>query len=212
VLLDLSRQLIVGERVFPVWCGDILGDGRTALAYVTYSGGAHCCYSPSIVLLQPGGRHVLDAYLGNGGLSTPEQLDGSGPLELLGASDVFAYFGDLSFAASPFLPLVYVYDGTQYVGATRQFPDLIEAGLRLAEADLSAAVARPAQADTPPRFAYDEQKSIALRLVGLHVLLGDIDQALPEIKASVAPPVATWLDDSAAEAVAAMASHYNLAD
>jgi hypothetical protein len=207
---DLSRPLSGGERVIPLWCGDILGDGSQTLAFEVFSGGAHCCFSATLVQLEPGARHLLDADLGNGGLVQPRQLDSGGPLELPAASDVFAYFGDLSFAASPFLPLVFAYDGTHYVEATSQFPDLVMAELEQADADLLEAVEQPVAANEPPQFAYQEQESVALRLFGLHVLLRDADQGLPGIASRVSKPVAAWLEANAPAAMDALAQRYNL--
>jgi hypothetical protein len=211
VAFDLSRSLSPFERVIPLWCGDVLGDGGQELAYATYSGGAHCCSTARVVQLDPPGRQLLEEDLGNGGLiGGPQQLDGSGPLELPATSDVFAYFGDLSFAASPFLPLVFGYDGTRFVEATRQFPDYVAGQLEEAQAALDAAVARGPAPDAPPEVAYQEQESTALRLYGLHVLLGDADEVLPSIQAQVAPPVAAWLEANAAAARDALAARYDL--
>ena len=209
-LFQLDQSLGPGETVIPLWCGDLLGDGSQALAFETFSGGAHCCFSVRVVPLTPGASDLLDADLGNGGLGQPQQLDGDGPLELVGASDVFAYFDDLSFAASPFMPLFYVYDGQQYVEATRQFPDQIQARIDQANDGLAQAVARPLAQNVPERFRYQEQQSIALRLYGLHVLLGDADSALPDIESRVAPPVASWLEQNTPAAEAAIASVYDL--
>jgi len=210
LVLDLHQPLRAGEVLSPLWCGDVLDDGSQALAYQTFSGGAHCCFSASVVLLAPGSPHLLDANLVNGGLSLPRQLDGQGPLALQASSDVFAYFDDLSFAASPFMPLVYAFDGSHYVEATRQFPDLLQSDIDQATADLVAAVARPAPAQVPPQIVDQEQESIALRLYGLHVLLGDVDQALPALEAGVSPPVARWLHANAAAASDALAQVYTL--
>jgi hypothetical protein len=209
-VLDESRALDLGEALLPLCCGDLLGDGSQVLAYEAFSGGAHCCFSATVVSLNADGSHLLDTDLGNGGLVVPAQLDDSGPLELPASCDVFAYFGDPSFAASPFLPMVYAYDGTHYVEATRQFPERIRAAIEQAEADLAEAVARPIPADEPPQYAYQEQESVAVRLYGLHVLLGDADQALPVIQGRVARPAATWLAANAAGARKAMASRYTL--
>jgi hypothetical protein len=209
---DLTRRLAPGERIIPLWCGDLLGDGTQALGYAAYSGGAHCCFTSTIVNLDAGGQPILDADFGNGGLNMPQQLDGGGPLELPAQCDVLAYFDDLSYAASPSLPMVYAYDGTSYVEATRHFPDRLESEIDTAQADLADAVARPIPADAPPAVAYQEQESVALRLFGLHVLLGDADQALPAIQTNVAPPVAEWLAANAPAASDAIAARYNLAD
>jgi hypothetical protein len=209
LIVDLSWPLAPGEKVIPLWCGDLLGDGRQAVGFELFSGGAHCCFTASVVLLEPGGPHLLDAELGNGGLVQPTQLDGSGPIELPAASDVLAYFDDLSFAASPFLPLVFAYDGSQYVEATRQFPDLLSGQLAQAEADLENAIARQVPAPPTSQFAYQEQESMALRLYALHVLLGDGDQALPGILAQVSPPVAAWLTANQQAALDALGQVYS---
>jgi hypothetical protein len=212
LVADLWHPLAPGEKLIPLWCGDLLGDGSQALGYEEFSGGAHCCFSATVILLDAadGDPHLLDVAFGNGGLGMPQQLQPGGPLELPASSDVFAYFANLSFAASPFLPMIYAYDGTSYVEATRQFPDRLSTEIRRAEADLAEAAARPVPADEPPQFAYQEQDSVALRLFGLHVLLGDADQALPGIEGSVSPPVATWLAANAAAARDAMADRYTL--
>jgi hypothetical protein len=210
-VLDLSRSLGPFERVAPLWCGDVLGDGSQALAYATYSGGAHCCSTVSVVQLDPPGRQLFEEDLGNGGLiGGPQQFDNTGALELPATSDVFAYFDGLSYAASPFLPLVFRYDGTRFVEATRQFPDHVAGDLEEAQAALAEAAARGPAPDVPPEFAYQEQESAALRLYGLHVLLDDADEALASIQGQVAPPVATWLAANAAAARAAMAGRYDL--
>jgi hypothetical protein len=212
VVFDLAQPLQPGEKLIPLWCGDFLGDGSQVLGYEMFSGGAHCCLSASIVPLRQGADHLLDVDLGNGGLAEPQQLDGKGPLELVGSSDVFAYFDDLSYAASPFLPLVFAYDpdSQQYVEATRQFPDRLRSEIAEAESDLAQAVARPLDSSIPPAFRYQEQESIALRLYGLHVLLGDDDTALPAMQRRVAPPVQSWLATNAAGAKVAMANVYQL--
>ena len=212
VVFDLYQPLQPGERLIPVWCGDLLGDGRQVFGYERFSGGAHCCYSASVVPLTPGAAHLLDVDLGNGGLLQPEQLDATGPLALVGSSDVFAYFDDLTFAASPFMPLVYAYDGDsqQYVEATRQYPDRLKAEVARARADLAAAKQQPADPNTPAALRDQVQKSVALRLYGLHVLLGDDGRALPRIEWRVAKPVAAWLAANAPAAKAAMGNVYTL--
>jgi hypothetical protein len=208
-VVDLSQPLATGERLIPRWCGDILGDGSQALAYEMFSGGAHCCFSAHVVLLQPGAPELLNVDLGNGGLGEPARLMPGGPLQLIGGSDVLAYFDDLSFAASPFLPVIFSYDGQEYFEATRLFPDYLRAQVAMAESALADAVAQGAPAQLPPSLRYQEQESIALRLYALHVLLGDADAALPGIQARVAPPVSDWLGANAAAAAAAIAAAYN---
>ena len=107
------------------------------------------------------------------------------------------------------LPLVLAYDGTRYVEATRRFPDLLADEARQAQVELMEVVTRQTVVGGS-RFDYEEQVGMALRLYGLHVLLGDADQALPGLRALVAPPVAEWLDVNAQPAVEAMARVYHL--
>jgi hypothetical protein len=213
VLLDFTRALRPGERIVMLWCGDVLGDGSQALAYELFSGGAHCCFSVSVIQLAPGARHLLDADLGNGGLGPPQHLSDGGPLELVGSSDVFAYFDDLSFAASPFMPIIYAYapDRGVYVESTSQFGDYLSGLADEAEAALGGAVTRTPAEKLPAALEYQEQESISLRLYGLHVLVGDADAALPRITARLSPTAAAWLRVNAADADAAMAGVYSLA-
>jgi hypothetical protein len=208
-IFDVHWQLGPGERLIALWCADLLGDGRQAIAYERFSGGAHCCYAATVLLIEPGAVHLLDVDLGNGGLVEPRQIDGVGPLELPTTSDVFAYFDDLAYAASPVLPMVLAYDGTRYVEATRRFTDLLADEARQAQAELREVVARQTVVGGS-RFDYEEQVGMALRLYGLHVLLGDADQALPGLKGLVAPPVAEWLDVNAQPAVETMRRVYHI--
>lgn len=182
----------------PVWCGDLLGDGRQILNYAEFSGGAHCCYSGSVVLLDGSSQNLVDWGLGSFGLLLPEQLDNSVPLEIPGVSPLFNYYADLAFVNSPTLPVVYAYDGKQYVEATARFPGYLAPELAKAESDLAAA--KPGQ----------EQEGSALKIYALHLLLGDTDQALPGLQGRLAPATRTWLTSHAAEVRTMMAQAYTL--
>jgi hypothetical protein len=145
---ELTQDLYFGEWLIPLWCGDILDDGSQALAYETFSGGAHCCFSAIVALLDSSGRHLLERRLGNSPLGPPQQLGTGRSLQLVADADVFAYFGDLSFVNSPYLPLIFVYDGSNYVEADATLP-AIKAKLTPAAAawlDAHAAEARQALA------------------------------------------------------------------
>src|SRR5690242_9289890 len=61
---DLSQPLTAGERLIPMWCGDLLGDGGQVLGFESFSGGAHCCFTVSIVQLVKGAPLLLHAELG----------------------------------------------------------------------------------------------------------------------------------------------------
>jgi hypothetical protein len=122
---------------------------------------------------------------------------------------VFAYFDDLSFAASPFLPLIFRYDGTRYVEATREYPAYLQAQL---DAALGALAGLPVQIPTTagPDLAVIEHESTALRAYGLYALLGRTDEGLATLERRLAPPAAAWLESNAAAALDALSQRYAL--
>jgi hypothetical protein len=195
---DVSQEVRGPESLGPVWCGDLLGDGRQVLNYAEFSGGAHCCFSGSVVLLDGSGQHLLDWGLGSFGLELPQQLDGSGALEIPGVSPLFSYYGDLSFVSSPTMPVVYAYDGTKYTDATARFPSYFAPELAQAEADVARF--KPGQ----------DQEGAALKVYALHLLLGDGDKALAALQSRVAPATRNWLVSHAAEVRDRMAQAYTL--
>jgi hypothetical protein len=197
-VFDVSQETRVLESLGPVWCGDLLGDGRQVLNYAEFSGGAHCCFSGSVVLLDGSGQHLLDWGLGSFGLESPQQLDGSGALEIPGVSPLFSYYGDLSFVSSPTMPVVYAYDGRRYTDATARFPSYFMPELAQAEADVARF--KPGQ----------DQEGAALKVYALHLLLGDGDKALAGLQGRVAPATRTWLAAHAAEVRDRMAQAYTL--
>jgi hypothetical protein len=193
-----------GERVFALggtnptdqliglWCGDITGDGKTELGIEEYTGGAHCCFGIRVITLD-GRVTLLNKDLGNSGGPEPKQLDDTEPLELVTTSDDLAYFGDLPYAASPVLPLVFAFRDGTFREATKDFPEHIRSSLTEAEKDLDDALADPA--DFPEAI-----RGMAIGVYGHHVQLGDQDQALDEIAAKLDADDATWLRDHAVEA------------
>ncbi len=197
------------ETLEPLWCGDVLGDGSVALAYAHYSGGAHCCTTATVVTLGDQGRQLLQVELGNAGGLKPVQLGDGGPLQLVAESDVFAYFDDLSFVASPFLPLVFRYDGGGYVEATSDYPNYLRAQLDEALGQLGMLPAQiPAQGG--PDLARLEHESVALRAFGLYALLGDAPSGQASLERRLSPAVAGWLSANAGDALAALQQHYQL--
>jgi hypothetical protein len=201
-MLREQVQANLSERLFPQLCGDLVGDGGTALLYTTYSGGAHCCSTAFVASLEPTPRRLLRYELNNAGGMEARQLDGGGPLELTSGSDAFAYFGDLPYAASPFLPLAFAYDPQQgeYVEATRHFPDLIQADLDRTLRELDAAV----QQGQDPIV----QQSLGLKAFAEFALLGHPDVGLAEVKARVGPDAAAWLEAHREEALDLLAQTY----
>jgi hypothetical protein len=199
-VFDYSQATLGLESLAPDWCGDLLGDGSQVLSYRHFGGGAHCCNDGAIVALDGSGRHFLDWSLGSYGLLEPQQLDSKGALEIPAASPIFSYYGDLPFAYSPALPIVYRYDGTGYVDATAQFPAYFTPELAKAESDLAAARGRPAL----------DQEAFALHVYALHILLGDGEKALPGIQSRVTPTAWAWLSAHADDVRGLMAKAYAL--
>jgi hypothetical protein len=183
----------------PTWCGDVLGDGGTVLAHTTFSGGAHCCFTMYVTRLEDS-HELLEAHLGNAAGLEPNQLDGGGPLELVGLSDVFAYFDGLGFAGAPFVPLVYSFDGEEYIEATRRFVEHVGKDLDVALAELDSAVAT---GDTP------RIKTFALWAYGDYVLLGQVADGLSDVKARVPDAIDAWLERNAGRAVKLINERYS---
>jgi hypothetical protein len=199
------------ETLEPLWCGDVLGDGSVALGYSHFSGGAHCCTTATVVTLGDEGRQLLQVELGNAGGLNPVQLGDGGPLQLLSESDVFAYFDDLSFVASPFLPLIFRYDGTRYVEATSAYPDYLRTELDQTLGLLGALPAQiPSQGGPGSSLAQLEHESGALRAFGLYVLLGDEQTGQASLERTLSPAAAGWLSANASNALAALQQHYAL--
>jgi hypothetical protein len=183
----------------PTWCGDVLGDGGAVLAHTTFSGGAHCCFTMYVTRLGDS-QELLEAPLGNAAGLEPNQLDGGGALELVGLSDVFAYFDGLGFAGAPFLPLVYSFDGEHYVEATRRFVEHVGKDLDVALAELDSAVAT----SDAPRI-----KTFALWAYGDYALLGEVTDGLHDVKARVPDGIDAWLERHAGRAVKLINERYS---
>ena len=115
----------------------------------------------------------------------------SDPDELVGSSDVLAYFGDLPYAATQAVPLVFAFRGGRYVEATAGFPDAVRERLTDAEKDLRTVIADGFE---------EAMKGMAIGVYAHHVLLGDADEALPTLEEQVPDDVASWLREHADEA------------
>lgn len=185
------------ERITPFWCGEALNDRRTVLSYGYYSGGAHCCTTMYVVDLK-GPATLLRTELGNyNDALVATQLDDGASLELFGFSDVFAYFGDLSFAASPWLPVVFAYRNGVYREVTPNFEHVVRSDLAAALAELEAALQGPSYPADPA--------TAALQAFGDYILLDEARAGLERLKSTLSawgrPDVAAWLDANAAEAM-----------
>ena len=109
----------------------------------------------------------------------------------MGSSDVLAYFGDLPFAATAPVPLVFTFRKGRFVEATDEFPNVVVDRLREAEKDLQTAIADGFE---------DAIKGMVIGVYAHHVLLGDEDAALDALAEKVPDDVATWLREHADDA------------
>lgn len=88
-----------------------------------YSGGAHCCFT-DYWFTQKGSLHNLLIFDGgNEGVGAMKDLNGDGRKEIIAGNDCLAYFGDLSYAASPSsLIMVIGWNSKKYADQTRRYP------------------------------------------------------------------------------------------
>ena len=117
------------------WCRDMTGDGVPEVLLAGFSGGAHCCFTHTLYSLTSPPRRLLTAFSAHSSGLDVRQLDGRGPLELVGADWRFAYGYGMSFAESAPLPVVYSFLNGQYVENTRAFPGFIQTYARGMNAD-----------------------------------------------------------------------------
>ncbi|GGR99229.1 hypothetical protein [Deinococcus sedimenti] len=112
------------------WCRDVTGDGVPEVLLAGFSGGAHCCFTHHLYSLTSPPRKLLTAFSAHSDSLDAQQLDGRGPLELIGSDWRFAYGYGMSFAESAPLPVVYSLlptpGGARFVENTRAFPAFME--------------------------------------------------------------------------------------
>lgn len=99
------------------------GSPPAELHLTAYSGGAHCCFTDYWFTRKGGVRNLLIFDGGNGGVGGMKDLNGDGRKEILAGNDCLAYFGDLSYAASPSsLTMILGWNGKKYTDQTRRYP------------------------------------------------------------------------------------------
>ena len=165
---------------------DLDADGVEDVMVFHFTGGAHCC-SEYLMFRETAAGIALDDWfsLGNGGIVGVEDLDGDGVPELAGWDDRLAYFTDLSYAASPSLPLVLCRTGDgSYTDCTVRFPARMQAAADEFEASLSDAVQRQA--------SDEEKRSYALGLVTAYLLLAPTDEGWTKVR-SLCSECEAWL-------------------
>jgi len=108
-------------------CADIDNDGQFEAVVEYRSGGAHCCYTYFIYRkVETQLKLIGSIYLGNSSEPIFKDMDNDGIMEVLTLDDRLAYFDDLCFACSPFLPLIICYRNNSFTNCTARFPEMIE--------------------------------------------------------------------------------------
>ncbi len=179
---------------------DTDGDGRPEAVVQGYTGGAHCCFVYLVFESRADGIRRLDGFdLGNAGVGRAADLNGDGRAELVAGDDRLAYFDNLPFAASPFLPLILCrQESGRFADCTPNFPDLLEAELARAESALKDAVDAAATGRLDPETAGFLQRSQAVKLFALAVRLGRPDDGRNRL-GRLCPACLTWLNQHSAE-------------
>jgi hypothetical protein len=171
---------------------DVNADGIVEAIAGHYTGGAHCCFEYLIFSETPSGIQLDDWFsLGNGGIRAVEDLDGDGIPELDGSDDRLAYFPDLPFAASPFLPLVLCRSAdATYSDCTPQFPRKLQGSADEFEGQLRDAVQGQAE-EIEKRYA-------ALGLLASYMRLGMGDEGWSRVR-GLCPECEGWLRQNLGE-------------
>jgi hypothetical protein len=154
------------ETVDVAWCGDVDGDGKPELAIFKTSGGAHCCRTDLLITLDDRPVERLRSEGGNAGGLRAEDLDGDGKLELLSTDDALAELGDVPYAFTLFLPVVFELEGARWIRRTPRFKVYLADERRAAQRDLDAC-----NGDATCQLAWAE------KIAGLSLLLGDWSDA-----------------------------------
>ncbi len=162
------------------WCFDLTGDGVPELLVSESSGGAHCCHTFRVISLGATPELLLDYQAGNAWLEGPENLDQTRAYELVGRDDFLTNDASASsYAATYFVPVVWVYEKGKYVRRTRRFKALLEKE----RSELAAEY----HEESPNGFTSDPSGWMALSL-----LLGDWEKVKGRLP--IEPSGRAWFD------------------
>ena len=155
---------------------DLAADGVDDAVVRHFTGGAHCCFEYLIFSQTPTGIHLDDWFsLGDATIETVRDLDGDSILEIETWDNRLAYFPDLSFAGSPFLPLVLCRSAqATYSDCTPHFPEKLQKSADDYERQLSDAVQR--------QVREEEKRGAALGLLASYLRLGKDDEGWGRVR------------------------------
>ncbi len=193
VLSDGTNALTIDEELvdFEGWeietALDMNGDAVLDAVVTYYTGGAHCCYVYRLYASESDGIRLSDSvYLGNSPMEAIQDLNGDGIPEMRGLDDRLAYFPDLYFAASPFLPLVLCRSPQGgYHDCTPAFPELLRESSGEFEGRLRRAIDQGE--------GVEWERSAALGLFATYFRLGEAEEGWIRVEA-LCPRCSDWLE------------------
>ncbi len=157
---------------------DLNQNGIPDLMIEMYSGGAHCCFTSSLIELSDPANMVFEQAFSECPAS-PVDLDGDGIAEFTSCDDIWAY-AYCSYAESPLPPVAWKWNGERYEIANREFPQLYDDDIRWAFTYFLELQAE--QVDWTPT---PECSALALTLPYLY--MGKQDLAYQALKLSYTP-------------------------
>lgn len=186
---SVDPETVRFEKWDIAFVADVNADGLDDAIVNHFTGGAHCCFEYLIFSEAPEGIHLDDWFsLGNAIITDVVDLDGDGVPELQTRDDRLAYFPDLCYACSPFLPLVLCRSVQDvYYDCTPQFPELLEAAAEEFEGRLRDAVQQ--------QLEEYEKRSSALGLRASYLRIGLGEEGWNSVE-NLCPECNVWLSEN----------------
>ena len=191
-IASLDPGMAQSVRWEVAFVADVNADGLDDVIVEYWTGGAHCCFVYLIFSEGPGGIQLIDSFsLENATIRAVEDLDGDGMPELDTSDDRLAYFPGLSFADSPFLPLVLCRSAEHiYYDCTPHFPEVLEDSADEVEGRLRDVVQR--------QLPEEAKRSLALALLTTYLRLGMDEEGWIRVRA-LCPECEGWLVENLGE-------------
>lgn len=189
---SVDPEIAQFERWTIDFVADLNADGLDDAIVMHFTGGAHCCFEYLIFSEAPDGIQLDDRFLlGNASIGAVKDLDGDGVPELETGDDRLAYFPSLSYADSPFLPLVLCRSllGVYY-DCTPEFPQFLQSRAEQFERGLTDAVQQ--------QLGEEEKHSSALGLFASYLRLGLVQEGWEKVR-SLCPECEDWLMENFGE-------------